>query len=307
MARYLASRGWIWCVGCLALAGCSHGRAAPVHVIRVEGSDTMVNIAQAWAEEYHHKHPEVSIQVLGGGSGVGIANLIAGNCDMANSSRKMSEKELAEARARQHRDPVEHIVGHDALGVYVHPSNPLDEITLEQLAEIYGEGGTITRWSQLVAWPEGRNDRIVRIGRQNSSGTYEFFRSAILGKKRDFALGSVDANGSKDVVALVARTPLAIGYSGMGYQTPEVKMLRVSPGRGKPAVAPTAANALSGLYPITRPLQIYTLGPPQGAVGEYLQWIYSEEGQRVVEALGYVPLRGRGSGEGGRWPRSCNR
>lgn len=251
----------------------------------------MVNIAQAWAEEYHQRHPEVSIQVLGGGSGVGIASLIAGNCDLANSSRKMSEKELAEARAKQHAEPVEHVVGYDALGVYVHPSNPLDEITVEQLAEIYGEGGTITRWSQLVPWPKDRNDRIVRIGRQNSSGTYEFFRSVILGKKRDFALGSVDANGSKDVVALVARTPLAIGYSGMGYQTPEVKMLRVSPGKGKPAVAPTAANALAGLYPITRPLQIYTLGQPQGVVRDYLQWIYSEEGQRVVEALGYVPLK----------------
>lgn len=283
--------GWIVVVAGLLGAGCGRARGQAHSVIRVEGSDTMVNIAQAWAEQYHLHHPEVSIQVLGGGSGVGIASLIAGNCDLANSSRKMSEKELAAARAKQHAEPVEHIVGYDALGVYVHPSNPLDEITIEQLAEIYGEGGTITRWSQLVAWPKGRNDHIVRIGRQNSSGTYEFFRSVILGKNRDFALGSVDANGSKDVVALVARTPLAIGYSGMGYQTPEVKMLRVSPGKGKPAVAPTAANALAGLYPITRPLQIYTLGRPQGVVHDYLQWIYSDEGQRVVEALGYVPLR----------------
>jgi len=289
--KRVASWGWVLCVVFLSVAGCVRGRAQPLAVIRVEGSDTMVNIAQAWAEQYHRSHPEVSIQVLGGGSGVGIASLIAGNCDLANSSRKMSEKELAEARAKQHVEPVEHIVGYDALGVYVHPSNPLEEITLEELAEIYGEGGTITRWSQLVPWPEGRNDHIVRIGRQNSSGTYEFFRSVILGKKRDFARGSVDANGSKDVVALVARTPLAIGYSGMGYQTPEVKMLRVSPGRGKPAVAPTAANALNRSYPITRPLQIYTLGQPQGVVREYLQWIYSDEGQKVVAALGYVPLR----------------
>lgn len=282
---------WILCAAFLAGAGCARGRGEATHVIRVEGSDTMVNVAQAWAERYHRSHPEVSLQVLGGGSGVGIASLIAGNCDLANASRKMSEKEIAEARAKRHAEPLEHIVGYDALGVYVHPSNPLEEITLEQLAEIYGEGGSITRWSQLVPWPAGRKDHIVRIGRQNSSGTYEFFRSVILGKTRDFALGSVDANGSKDVVALVSRTPLAIGYSGMGYQTPEVKMLRVSPGPGKPAVAPSAENALNRSYPITRPLQIYTLGEPTGVVADYLRWIYSDEGQGVVAALGYVPLR----------------
>lgn len=270
------------------VAGCGDGHE-PQAIIRVEGSDTMVNIAQAWAEEYHQQHGDVSVQVLGGGSGVGIASLIGDNCDMANTSRKMTPKEIDEAWAKHGVEPVEHVVGFDALGVYVHPSNPLDEISIDDLAEIYGEAGTITRWSQLGAsMPQG--DEIVRVGRQNSSGTYEYFRSRVLGKKRDFALGSVDANGSKDVVALVSRTPLAIGYSGMGYQTPEVKMLRIAPRRGQPAVAPTAENAKAGRYPITRPLQIYTLGEPTGNIEHYLQWIVSPQGQDVVTALGYVSL-----------------
>jgi phosphate transport system substrate-binding protein len=276
----------------LAGGGCGSGEgSAPATILRVEGSDTMVNIAQAWAERYHQKHPDVSVQVLGGGSGVGIASLISGNCDLANTSRKMTEKELGEVRARHRQTAVEHIVGFDALGVYVHPRNPLDSITIEELAEIYGEEGELTRWSQLGV-PEGVfNDEIVRIGRQNSSGTYEYFRNVILGKKRDFKLGSVDANGSKDVVALVSRYPSAIGYSGMGYQTAEVKMLKIAKRRGSPAIAPTAANALQGTYPITRPLQIYTIGEPAGAARRYLDWIKSPEGQEVVTALGYVPLR----------------
>ncbi len=283
----------------LAVFGCGQTRSDVAQIIRVEGSDTMVNIAQAWAEKYHQLHPEVSIQVLGGGSGVGIASLISGNCDLANTSRKMTEKEIKEARDKHGIDPVEHIVGYDALGVYVHPDNPLEEISKEQLAEIYGDDGTITRWSQLGV-PAGCGlDKIVRVGRQNSSGTYEYFRSVILGKKRDFKLGSVDANGSKDVVALVSRTPGAIGYSGMGYATPEVKMLRVSEGRGRPAVAPTAENAKRGAYPVTRPLQIYTLGDPtrvppedpRRVFGDYLRWIKSPEGQEVVTALGYVSLQ----------------
>ncbi|MCR4416000.1 MAG: phosphate ABC transporter substrate-binding protein [Thermoguttaceae bacterium] len=271
-------------------AGCGPSGKDSVVSIRVEGSDTMVNIAQAWAEKYHQAHPEVSIQVLGGGSGVGIASLVSGNCDLANTSRKMTEKELQEAQAQRGVEPVEHIVGYDALGVYVHRDNPIDEISIGQLAEIYGDEGTITRWSQLGAPPGCGIDKIVRVGRQNSSGTYEYFRSVVLGKRRDFKLGSVDANGSKDVVALVSRTPGAIGYSGMGYATPEVKMLRVSRGPGHPAVAPTVENAKNSTYPITRPLQIYTLGQPSGAIGEYLDWIKSAEGQEIVTALGYVAL-----------------
>jgi phosphate transport system substrate-binding protein len=274
----------------IAAAGCTRDRSSEGKVsIRVDGSDTMVNLAQAWAENYHQIHPEVTVQVLGSGSGVGIASLTDGNCDLANSSRRMTDKEIERVKAKHHRAPVEHIVGYDAMAVFVHPSNPLESIAIEDLAEIYGQGGTITEWSQLgVKNPQ--TDHIVRLGRQNSSGTYSYFRGAVLGKGRDYKLGSVDANGSKDVVVLISRHPATIGYSGMGYQTPEVKTLRVSKRRGEPAVPPTVENARKGKYPITRPLLIYTLGEPTGPVKEYLDWIFSPEGQKIVGELGYVPV-----------------
>lgn len=257
--------------------------------IRVEGSDTMVNVAQAWAETYHGKRADVKIQVLGGGSGVGIASLINGTCDMANASRKMKDKEQQSAIDEHGVEPVEYTVGYDALAVYVHRDSPIDSISLEELAEIYGDGGDITNWSQIEG---GADLEITRVSRQNNSGTYAYFREAILGKERDYKLGSIDQSGSKDVVALVSKTPGAIGYSGMGYATPEVKMLAISAKKGEPGVAPTVQNAVSGDYAITRPLHIYTLGEPEGIVAEYLEWIMSAEGQAVVSELGYVPISG---------------
>jgi phosphate transport system substrate-binding protein len=247
----------------------------------------MVNLAQAWAEKYRGKRPDVSVQVIGGGSGVGITSLIDGTCDIANASRKMKDKEKQSAIEEHGVEPVEHIVGFDALAVYVHKDSPLDSISMAELAEIYGDGGETTNWSQLEG---GANVEITRVSRQNNSGTYVYFREAILGKERDYKDGAVQLSGSKDVVALVSKTPGAIGYSGMGYATDDVKMLEISEKKGEPGVAPTVDNAVSGAYPITRPLHIYTLGDPEGVVKEYLEWIMSAEGQDVVSELGYVPV-----------------
>jgi phosphate transport system substrate-binding protein len=247
----------------------------------------MVNLAQAWAETYHGKRANLSIEVLGGGSGVGIASLIDGTCDMANASRKMKDKELQNAIEKHGIEPVEHIVGFDALAVYVHKDNPVDSISIGELAEIYGEGGKIVNWSAIGG---GEDLEIMRVSRQNNSGTYAYFREAVLGKERDYKLGSIDQSGSKDVVALVSKTPGAIGYSGMGYATPEVKMLKISQKKGESGVAPTVENAVYGSYPITRPLHIYTLGDPEGVIAEYLEWIMSDEGQAVVSEMGYVPI-----------------
>jgi phosphate transport system substrate-binding protein len=283
----------------VVLAGCGDRHdIRPKTVIRVEGSDTMVNIAQAWAEQYTQKHPDVSVQVLGGGSGVGIASLINGNCDLANTSRKMKKEEIALARDRNNGvEPREIIVGKDALAIYVHPKNPLTSISVEELAGLYGEDGTITQWSQLGV-PEATlgTNTIIRVNRQSGSGTYSYFREHILGKNekgkaKDLKLGSVDANGSKDAVSLAACYPSTIAYSGMGYATDDVKVLKVSKHRGQPGVAPTVENANNGSYPITRPLQIYVIGEPKGAVKEYLDWILSPEGQKVVLDLGYVPVK----------------
>jgi phosphate transport system substrate-binding protein len=157
-----------------ALLGiCQSGNAAEKQVIQNIGSDTMVNLAQAWAEAYKKAEPSVSVEVSGGGSGIGVAALINGTCDIANCSRKFEPEEVEKAKAKHGQEPKEFMVGYDALSIYVHPSNPITEITMEQLGEIYREGGKINNWSDLgVKMPKNR-DKIVRVSRQNNSGTYK--------------------------------------------------------------------------------------------------------------------------------------
>ena len=278
----------------MAAAGCGTRLARVEAVVRNAGSDTMVNVAQAWAEEYARVRPLVSVEVAGGGSATGIASLIDGSADLANSSRRVQPEEIQAAKRKRGQAPREWIAGHDALAIYVHHSNPLDEISLEQLAAIYGRDGPIKNWGALgVTIPGARGEEMVLISRQSNSGTYDYFRQAILGREGDLRQGTRDLNGSKEVVTLIASTPNAIGYSGMGYATAGVKMLRVSAKTGGPAYPPTAANTIAELYPITRPLYIYSLGEPTGATASYLAWILSPAGQRVVEKSGYVPLTAR--------------
>jgi phosphate transport system substrate-binding protein len=262
--------------------------------IVIDGSDTMVNLSQAWAEAYQKSHSGVDIQVSGGGSGVGINSLISGKVDMANSSRRMDEKEVAKFKQNHPgKEPKEHIVGLDALAIYVNPQNPLEQISIPELAEIYGESGNITKWSQLgKSNPACASDEITRVSRQNNSGTYAYFREHVLGKGRDYKNGSIDQSGSKDVVALVGKTPCAIGYSGMGYKTNEVKWLKVAKTKGGAAIAPSEEAARDNTYPISRPLFIYTAGEPEGAAKLFLDWCTTPEGQKVVRDVGYVPLKG---------------
>ncbi len=281
----------------IAVAGCGSGgdssetETSDKAVIQNAGSDTMVNLAQAWAEEYANVQPTVSVEVSGGGSGTGIAALINGTVDIANCSRQMKASEIERAKANTGKTPVELIVGYDALAVYVHEENPMNEISIEQLANIYGEGGNITKWSQLgISHSTCSGDEVIRISRQSNSGTYHYFREALLGNTADFKLGSRDLHGSKDVVELVEKTPCAIGYSGMGYRTDHVKVLDVAKKAGEQAFSPNVDNALSGDYPIARPLYIYSLGEATGKAKEYLDWILSAAGQKIVSANGYVPL-----------------
>ncbi len=274
---------------CLAASCGGRGRPAPAEVIQNKGSDTMVNVAQVWAEAYRKAAPDVEVEVSGGGSGVGIAALVKGAVDIANASRDIKPSESEMALANSGKAPVDFKVGYDALAVFIHRDNPLEEVTLAQLKEIYAEGGRALRWSDLgVTIPGVKDDRIVRVSRQSSSGTYEFFRSRALDDE-DFRLGSLDLNGSKEVVELVSVTPTAIGYSGMGYATDHVKMLRVSPAAGVPGVGPTVDAVHDKTYPLARSLHLYTLGPPEGAVKDYVEWILSPAGQEVVRVAGYVP------------------
>jgi phosphate transport system substrate-binding protein len=281
----------------VALSGCKPkdpgagpGGGTTRTVIQNKGSDTMVNVAQVWAEDYKKTHPNVDVEVSGGGSGVGIAALIRGTIDIANASRNMKPEEIAQAQKNTGKTPVEIVVGYDALAVYVHKDNPINEISTEQLAAIFAEDGKVTKWSEIGIKIPGGQDEIIRVSRQSSSGTYEFFREHVLNKK-DFKLGSRDMNGSKEVVELVGSTAGAIGYSGMGYNEPgKVKMLKVSPKTGAPAIEPSVANTLSKTYPIARELFVYTLGEPQGEVKKYVDWMLGDAGQQVVEKSGYVPL-----------------
>ncbi len=257
--------------------------------IQVKGSDTMVNLAQAWAEEYKVVKPAVEIEVSGGGSGVGIAALIKGTISIANASRNMKQGEIDLAKKNTGKTPIEYTVGYDALAIYVHKDNPIEEITLEQLAQIYVENGTVKKWSQLgIKIPGAKSDKILRVSRQSSSGTYEFFRERVL-KNKDFELGSLDMNGSKEVVELVGNAKSAIGYSGMGYATGHVKMLKIKNSDGMTCL-PTIENTQNGNYPLARSLLLYTLDEPQGETKVYLEWTMSEAGQKIVAENGYVPI-----------------
>jgi len=283
------------CSGGEKPAGGSAAAPAGGTTIRITGSDTMVNLVQAWAENYHKKRPDISVQVAGGGSGVGIAGLIDGILDLAAASREMEAKEIERATQKNGQKPKEFSVALDALSVYVHKDNSIAAIALEELAEIYGDKGTIDKWSQLgVKNAACTSDTIVRVGRQNSSGTYVYFREAVLGTKREYKLGSIDQSGSKDVVALVGRTPCAIGYSGMAYITPEVKALKVSKKKGEPGVAPSNDTAMNKTYPLARALYFYSPGEPKPHVKEFLDWVLSPEGQQIVTNVGFVPIAGSG-------------
>jgi phosphate transport system substrate-binding protein len=173
----------------------------------------------------------------------------------------------------------------------VHNDNPAESLSLGQLAEIYGEGGTSEKWPDLgLEVPGCEGQEIIRVSRQNNSGTYVYFREAVLGKKRDFKLGSRDMHGSKDVVELVEKTPCAIGYSGLAYATPHVKMICIAKEDGGPCVNPSVDTAIDGSYPIARPLFMYTDGEPTGAIKAYLDWVLSDEGQCIILKKGYAPV-----------------
>ncbi|MFN7919700.1 MAG: phosphate ABC transporter substrate-binding protein [Bryobacteraceae bacterium] len=274
----------------ISVLACGRNGSQVAFVVRNAGSDTVVNVAQAWAEEYAKVRPTVSVEVSGGGTATGFAALVDGSADLANCSRPATREEIESARRKRGLTPKEWIVGYDALAIYVHRSNPLEEISLDGLAEIYGSNGRMPLWSSLGVRIPGAADEMILISRQSNSGTHEYFRRAILGPGEDLRLGTRDLNGSKEVVTLVASTPGAIGYSGMGYATSSVKMLRVSKTTGAKAHAPNSANVIARTYPITRPLFVYTLGDPRGATAEYLAWILSPAGQRVVSRSGYVPM-----------------
>ncbi|HMV27854.1 MAG TPA: phosphate ABC transporter substrate-binding protein [Anaerolineales bacterium] len=262
---------------------------SPAQYIENKGSDTIVNLALAWAETYQAEFPDVRISVTGGGSGTGIAALINGTVDIANASRKIKDEELTEAQSKG-VDPLEHIIARDAIAVIVNPENPVNELTLQQIADIYS--GKITNWREV-----GGEDRpIVKLSRETNSGTHVYFLETVLrlGDKENKTLFSTDTlllPSSEGIIAEVRQNPNAIGYDGLGYVPDDLKMIAIAKETGGTYVLPAIATVNDKTYPIARDLYMYTNGEPTGAVKEYLDWILSPEAQEIVAKLGFVPVK----------------
>lgn len=256
--------------------------------IQNKGSDTLVNLALAWAEAYREIRPEVAIAVTGGGSGTGIASLINGTVDVANASRAMKEDEIEAARANG-IDPVEFVVAIDALAVIVHPDNPVGQLTIDQLSDIYT--GRITNWQEVG----GRDEFIVLLSRETNSGTHVYFLEEVVRKGEEsediFAPQTLLMPSSVGITSELRRNPRTIGYDGLGYVDPaHEKVVAVANNSSSPYVYPTIETATTGDYPLARNLFMYTAGEPTDAIADYLEWILSDAGQEIVARLGFVPL-----------------
>lgn len=252
-------------------------------VITVKGSDTMVILAQRWAEVYMSKKSDVTIQVTGGGSGVGIAALINGTTDLCNSSRPMKPSEREKLKQRYNTLGVEIKVAKDGLSIYENAAGSISELTLEQIKDIYT--GKITNWKDVG----GPNAKIIVYGRENSSGTYVYFKDVVLGGD-DFTATMQSMPGTAAVVNAVAKDRYAIGFGGAAYAK-GIKFIKVKKDSNSPGFEPTAENVKSGDYPISRFLYIYTRSKPTGAIKEYVDWILSSEGQQLVSKVGYFPVK----------------
>jgi len=243
----------------------------------IQGSTTVLPIAQKCAEVFMQKHPEANISVRGGGSGTGIVALIDGICDIADSSRPMKDKEIKKALEKG-VNPEPHVIAMDGIAVIVHPSNPVDELTLTQLKDIYT--GKMSNWSEL----RGKNQKIVVISRDVASGTFECFNKLVLKKQRVRPDALLQASNAA-VLSVVKRTEGAIGYVGLGYLNSEVKALKIE------GVFPSQDTVLKGTYSISRPLFMYTNGKPKGLVKDFIDFVLSKEGQKIVKEEGFVPLK----------------
>lgn len=257
--------------------------------IQIKGSDTMVNLGQAWAEKYMEKNPADFVAVTGGGSGTGFSSLISGTCDIAMSSRNIKDKEITLAKQKG-VNPFETKVALDGLAVVVNPKNPVSKLTLDQLAGIFT--GKITNWKDVG----GADVKIVILSREVNSGTHVYFKEHVLRKgnpegKEEFAPRALLLSSSQAIADEVAGNPSAIGYYGMGYISSKQKPIAVAKNEKSEYVDPTIENVVNGKYPISRPLFLYTNGSPQGLVKKFVDFVLSKEGQDIVLKTDFVPLR----------------
>lgn len=282
----------IFLLSSFIIVSCNSSSQSPsnssTQYIENKGSDTIVNLALAWAERYQNEHADVRISVTGGGSGTGIAALINNTVDIASASRSIKEEEIEAAKANG-VNPVEHVIARDAIAVIVNPENPVSELTLQQIADIYS--GKINNWNEV-----GGEDRpIVRLSRETNSGTHIYFLETVLrlGEKENKTLFSTDTlllPSSEGIILEVRQNPNAIGYDGLGYVPHDLKMIAIAKEVDAPYVLPSIPTVNDKSYPIARDLYMYTNGEPTGVVKEYLDWILSDEAQEIVAELGFVPV-----------------
>ena len=256
-------------------------------MIQIKGSDTMVNLGQAWAEAFTNK-TGIQVAVTGGGSGTGIAALLNGTCDIAESSRKMEDQELTEAKTKG-ITPKETMVAMDGLAVVVNPENPVSKLTLDQLRDIFM--GKVTNWQEVG----GKDSALVVLSREVNSGTHVYFKEHVLrkGNKKgteEFAASALLQSSSQAIADEVAQNPKAIGYYGMGYISPKHKAIAVGKTAAGPFVQPSPENVVNGTYSISRPLLLYTNGEPAGPAKEYIDFVLSPEGQKIVGQQEFVPV-----------------
>lgn len=257
--------------------------------ITLKGSDTMVNLGQAWAEVFMQQNPSASIAVTGGGSGTGIAALINGTCDIAQSSRDMTPKEYELGRSKK-LDIKEISVGIDALAVVVHPENPVQDLTIAQLSDIFT--GKIKNWKEVG----GKDEPMLVLSRERNSGTHVYFLEEVVrkGKKdgpEEFTPSVLMMPSSQAIEQEVSTNKAAIGYFGLGYLNPKIRALNISQEKTKTFVAPSLENALNETYPLSRPLHFYLPHEPEGLVKQFIDFVLSEKGQAVVLDMHFVPLR----------------
>ena len=257
--------------------------------IQIKGSDTMVNLGQAWAEGFMQKHKDAFVAVTGGGSGTGIAALLSGTCGIAESSRQMKQKEYDEAR-KKGVEPFEITVALDGIAVAVNPKNPVNHLTVDQLADIFT--GKIKNWKETG----GIDGPIVILSREVNSGTHVYFKEHVLRhgdeKRQDEFDGTALLMPSSQAIAdEIAQNTNAIGYYGMGYSNPTQKILAIAKDQDSPPIPPTIENVITGRYYISRPLLIYTNGKPEGPVKEFIDFVLSDEGQKIVKQIDFVPVK----------------
>jgi phosphate transport system substrate-binding protein len=289
----VAKKRWVFpgALICLAallmLGGCSR-QSQQANSIQIKGSDTMVNLGQAWAEEFMKTNPKVSVAVTGGGSGTGIAALLSKTCDIAELSRELKSEEIAMAREKGF-EPKQITVALDGLAVVVHPANPISQLTMDQLAAIFS--GSVRNWKEIG----GSDLPIVVLSREVNSGTHVYFKEHVLrrGQKEsqvEFAANALMLSSSQAIADEVAQNPGAIGYYGMGYISPREKALAIAKDANSPFVRPTIENVIDKTYPISRPLLMVTRGQAQGLVAKFLNFVLGPEGQKIVAKIDFVPV-----------------